>query len=240
MESNNSPNEFETRLKGLIQIMEQERLEGILIYSNMLRRENIRYFTNFNPIEPDALALFSLKGEGMLLLPIGTEEIRAKSTSWVKTISSFDGDLSKAIDLSKKMHIQKRVGVAGWEYTPLNLIIQIKKTFPNVKLVNVTPLVHRIRAIKSEAEIQRIEKAAQIADSAFGYLVENLKPGMKEYEIIALTEISFLPRSHPSLRAIMPKSAGLLSWAKYPRKDRRPTISFLRRSKKELKMSALE
>jgi Xaa-Pro dipeptidase len=188
MESNNSPKEFETRLNGLIQIMEQEKLEGILIYSNMLRRENLRYFTNFNPLEPDALALFSSKGDGMLLLPIGTEERRAKSTSWVKSTFSFDGDLSKAIDISKKMRIQKRLGVAGWEYTPMNLIIQIKKTFPNVKLVNVTPLVHRIRAIKSEAEIQRIEKAAQIADSAFGYLIENLKPGMKEYEIIALTE----------------------------------------------------
>lgn len=188
MESNNSSKEFETRLNGLIQIMEEEALEGILIYSNMLRRENLRYFTNFNPLEPDALAFFSSKGDGMLLLPIDTEERRAKSTSWVKTILSFDGELSKAINISKKMRIQKRMGVAGWEYIPTNLIIEIKKTFPNVELVNVTPLVNRIRAIKSEAEIQRIEKAAQIADSSFGYLIENLKPGMKEYEIIALTE----------------------------------------------------
>lgn len=172
----------------MIQIMIANNLEGILIYSNMLRRENLRYFTDFNPLEPDAMTLFTSEGSAVLLLPIDTEETRAKASSWVRKVISFDGNLSHICDEMMNMKVKKKLGIAGWEYIPTDMVLEIKSAFPDIELMDVTSAVHQIRAMKSEAEIRKIEKAAEIADAAFEYLIQNLRPGIKEYEIIAMAE----------------------------------------------------
>ncbi len=180
--------ELKRRTNELLQIMENKKLEGILIYSNILRRENIRYFTDFNPLEPDAMAFFSAEGSSALMLTIDTEEKRAQASSWTGGITSLNGDFAHVCDKMRKMKLKKRLGIAGWEYIPTNMVLEIKKSFPDIELVDVTSVVHQIRAVKSEEEIQRIEKAAEIADAAFEYLLQNLRTGIKEYEIIAMVE----------------------------------------------------
>ncbi len=188
MEKNLNEKEYKRRTSKLIQIMIANNLEGILIYSSMLRRENLRYFTDFNPLEPDAMTLFTSEGSAVLLLPIDTEETRAQASSWVRKVISFDGNLSHICDEMMNMKVKKKLGIAGWEYIPTDLVLEIKSAFPDIELMDVTSAVHQIRAMKAEAEIRKIEKAAEIADAAFEYLIQNLRPGIKEYEIIAMVE----------------------------------------------------
>jgi Xaa-Pro dipeptidase len=168
--------------------MEELGLEAVLVYSNMLRKENIRYLTNFNPLEQGAVALFTSSAKSVLLTPVSSEATRARREAWTNDIVSYDGDVSEIISTLKKLEVNGRLGIVGWEYVPMDLIMELKSSLPQVDLVDATALVHRLRVIKSDSEVRNISKAAQIADAAFAYLVENMKPGMREYELIAITE----------------------------------------------------
>lgn len=52
--------------------------------------------------------------------------------------------------------------------------------------VGVSRIIYRERQIKTEKEIECIKKAAQIADSAFSFILDKIEPGKKEKDI-ALT-----------------------------------------------------
>jgi len=188
MERTTPEKEYQGRLNKLLQILEQHSLEGILIYSSMLRRENLRYFTSFNPTEPGALVFFSYQDDPVLMVPLGTERARAQSGSWVHNIASYDGDFKKIPLLMNNRYLPKRMGIAGWDYFPVDLVRALQTAFPNMELIDITPSLHAVRVIKTDSEIQKIQKAAAIADAAYENLINNLKPGIKEYEIVALVE----------------------------------------------------
>lgn len=188
MEREIEKEEFINRKNKLLQTMDEHGLEGVLVYANMLRRENLRYLTNFNPFEPHALALFMSSGRTVLMVPMEAEEKRAKATAFADEILSYEGDFTRISDTLRKMGFQGKLGIVGWEYVPMNIILEVKNRLHPVELTDSTELVHRLRVVKSEPEIKRIKQAAQIADAAFEYLVENMKSGQKEYELIAMTE----------------------------------------------------
>jgi Xaa-Pro aminopeptidase len=160
-------------------------LDGLVVYSSMLRRENLRYFTDFNPIEPGALAFFPLNGEPCLMVPLTGEKLRAASVSSVHRIFSYDGDVTNIPQLMRKC---RRLGIAGWEYFPIDIAGAITESIPGVELVDVTQRVDALRIIKTEQEISKIKRAADIADAAFADLINYLKPGIREYEIVARIE----------------------------------------------------
>lgn len=188
MDKDTEKEEFITRKNNFLQTIDEFGLQGVLVYASMLRRENLRYMTNFNPLEPHALALFLASGRSVLMVPMETEEKRAKETAFADEIFSYEKDLTNVSDTLRKMGCKCKLGIVGWEYAPMNLILEIKNQLQSVELTDSTELIHRLRIIKSQLEIERIKKATQIADVAFAYLAENMKPDQKEYELIAMTE----------------------------------------------------
>ena len=43
--------------------------------------------------------------------------------------------------------------------------------------------MHKIRSVKQKAEIELIQKACDITESAFHKILKTIKPGVMEYEI---------------------------------------------------------
>jgi Xaa-Pro aminopeptidase len=122
------------------------------------------------------------------MVPMDTEEKRARADAVVDEVLSYEGDVRQISKMLRKHDIRDKLGIAGWEYTPMNLALELKQALHPIELVDATDLVHSLRIIKSENEIRKIKKAAEIADSAFEYLVQNMRSGLKEYEVIAMTE----------------------------------------------------
>lgn len=186
--------ELEHRRDKLLRALDKHGTEDILIYSSMLRRENLRYFTNFNPMEPGATAFISAQSASLLMVPTNEEKVRAQSESWIRQVESYGGNVQNISRLLKTMRMKKKVAIAGWDYFPLDLMLELRRSFPDKNWSDVTPTVHDIRITKTDEEIQKIEKAAGIADAAYENLLLSLKPGMREYEIIAGVE-SFIRKS---------------------------------------------
>lgn len=60
-----------------------------------------------------------------------------------------------------------------------------KNKYPLHKYERLAPLMHRLRALKSETEINLIRTAAEITEKAFRRILSFVKPGVYEYEIEA-------------------------------------------------------
>lgn len=74
---------------------------------------------------------------------------------------------------------------------------KLRKIFPLKRLSFVQDMIEQIRMIKDEEEIAHIKRAAHIADEAFTYVLDCIKPGVTEKEIALELEF-FMKKSGAS------------------------------------------
>lgn len=152
---------------------------------------------------PDNLFYFSgylNEDAALLLLP---------ESAYYYTDSRISGDAKEAIgssvnvvetslfDVYKEIKKQldalniKTVGIemASMLLSTYNEIVEI---FEDYELVNISGEITELRAVKSEDEINRIIRAQDITDKAFDYILNHLKQGMTERELVALLEAQML------------------------------------------------
>lgn len=67
-----------------------------------------------------------------------------------------------------------------------------QQKYPLHKYERLAPIMHRLRSVKSEDEIQLMQKACDITESAFRRVLKFVKPGVTEYEIEAEYAHEFL------------------------------------------------
>ena len=65
---------------------------------------------------------------------------------------------------------------------------RLRAAVPAVELVDVTSSFQRLRAIKSEEEIEWLRKGAELTDRGILAVAEGARPGMSEMELVALGE----------------------------------------------------
>ena len=63
--------------------------------------------------------------------------------------------------------------------------LKIQNTYVNLKYLRLAPIMHKIRAVKDDIEIELIQKACDLTESAFRKILKTIKPGVMEYEIEA-------------------------------------------------------
>jgi Xaa-Pro aminopeptidase len=77
-------------------------------------------------------------------------------------------------DLPVQSYLAWQRSLAGWQYK------------------DVTRAFRRLRLVKSAEEIDWLQKGASLTDSALQSLIDNVKPGMREYELGAIVESTAL------------------------------------------------
>ncbi|MGB3848660.1 MAG: aminopeptidase P family protein [Tunicatimonas sp.] len=84
--------------------------------------------------------------------------------------------------LNSNEHLRASVRV---ETRDARFIEYCQERYPLHRYERLAPLMHQLRAIKSEAEIARQQQACDITEQGFRRVLRMLKPGVKEYEIEA-------------------------------------------------------
>jgi Xaa-Pro aminopeptidase len=77
-------------------------------------------------------------------------------------------------------------------YKDLDFAHKIRKEFPLHKMERLAPIMHQLRAIKSQPEIDVMQKACDITGKAFERVLKFTRPGVWEYEIEAEITHEFL------------------------------------------------
>lgn len=104
---------------------------------------------------------------------------------WVKDFASiFKTLVTDAENIYLNTNEHKRA-VIEVETRDARFIKWCQQHFPLHRYERLAPIMHRIRAIKSEKEIELIQQACKITEKGFRRVLKMIKPGVMEYEIEA-------------------------------------------------------
>lgn len=182
--------EFASRKKRVLMAMQERKLDGLLIF----RQESMYWLTGFDTFGYVFFQCLFLNSNGELTLLTRKPDLRqAKFTSTISDIRVWKDaeDANPAKDLKSILQEfgcqNKRLGIE-WESYGLTarngrMVDDALKEF--CTLEDVSYLISRFRLTKSEAELNYVRRAGELADLALDEVYRMTKPGAWEGDIFA-------------------------------------------------------
>ncbi len=182
------------RLKKVLGLMESRNLDAVLITQDA----NVFYFTSLP--RPAGTYLFIIRGwqpklltpaldywrvsdavKGVEVIPYARYELPAIETKPV-TVRPSEWVVTQLRSVNAR-----RVGLDTGAATLVASEVA-KGLGSDVEIIDVEKDIIEMRAVKEPSEISAIREALRISEDAFRKTLNELKPGMKEYEVAALLE----------------------------------------------------
>ena len=177
--------EFENRLLRVREAMRDKGLQTLLVYDsgrhNFLRMNYVAYLTDFISVGPETMLVVPIDDQPVLYISPVWDIARAREESWVKDVRSFKEFWPCLSGLSGK------VGLIGREAMHLDTHNEIVETLARTP-VNAKDIIETMACSKSPFELDRLRRAAEIADAGVKALHDDARPGLKEYELAAIVE----------------------------------------------------
>ncbi|HEY8693855.1 MAG TPA: Xaa-Pro peptidase family protein [Chloroflexota bacterium] len=160
--------------------MREDGLDTLVVYDsgqhNMLRMNQVFYLTDFRSIGPVALIVPAGGPTKLLVTPIWDVD-RAREAAGVHEAVAVE-DLGQAL----KREAVPRAALSGRDVMPMGLFEQLPELQDGEKLIP------SFGATRTPVELERVTKAAEIADTGFQALCDTARVGMREYELTAEIE----------------------------------------------------
>jgi Xaa-Pro aminopeptidase len=162
----------QSRLQQLTSLMAEKRWDVLLLYGHTWRKDYFRCLVNFNFSGPQIAAAVEKTGEVHVIVsdPYDAEALNQEFRS------GFDKSLGSFLE----RHKAASIAIAGKEIMPAFL------TSPDH--ASATHDVEELRRVKTEDELVRIRKAAELSDRGYQHFASAAAPGMTEYELVAEVE----------------------------------------------------
>ncbi|MGZ8533304.1 MAG: M24 family metallopeptidase [Candidatus Binatia bacterium] len=176
---------FESRLTQVRQAMRDRGLQTLLVHDagrhNFLRMNYVAYLTDFISVGPDTMLVVSLDDAPVLYLAPAWDIPRAQEESWV-------GDVRPFLDFHERLaKLAGKVGLIGREAMHVGLHDEIVNALGQAP-VNAKDIIETMARCKGPFELERMRRAASIADAGVSALHQDARPGLKEYELAAIVE----------------------------------------------------
>ncbi|EGW37743.1 Xaa-Pro peptidase family protein [Desulfosporosinus sp. OT] len=170
--------ELQERVSNLQDSLQKKGIDGALL----VQRADTLYYTG---TAQNVHIYVPREGEPIVLAYRDFGRAQQES-SWeviqLKGMSKIPNHIQEAgLPLPEKLGLELDV-------LPVNQFGRYRKTFPDASLVDISSEVRLLRAVKSEWELARLEKSAQIHAQVLEYAKEVLHPGMTEVELEGLVE----------------------------------------------------
>lgn len=193
--------EFKERVVNLQKLMEKEGYDYILAYGNEAEPQYVRYLSDYWPSFETAGVLVCKEGDAYLLIgpesyTYASDRSRLDNIRLLKAFreSSEPEYPGKKLDTFESVFAEmgggniKRFGVAGY---PLMTIGVYSALCDSLKPYGISPekadgLLNTLRMKKSENELACMRKAAEITHKTMDYVLENIKVGMTERQVVGL------------------------------------------------------
>ena len=198
-----STQEFEQRLIKAQDVMQQYKLDGVLLTTP----QNIRYFTGYDsqfwesPTRP-WFVIVPASGKPIGIVPeIGESEFKK---TWLDDIKTWPSprpeDEGISIVKSTLEHLTKIHGQIGAEFgkemdirMPVKDLFKLKENL-HTNIVDGSDAIWEMRMIKTNTEIKRIKKICSIASDAYYDLPSKLNIGDTEREAVNKLKIDIINR----------------------------------------------
>jgi Xaa-Pro aminopeptidase len=187
--------EFTDRIARLQQGMAKEGLDAVMVYGDEYRKENLRYVSNFWPIFERGACVIPGSGAPILAgAPEGQQYAREMSVwSDVRNVKEFACvSVAEEIDyplaqfssfkeiLGEALGGGRRLGLVGQWDIPAPIFERVQAAAPNAEIIDASPILNRMRLIKTPAEIACLREAGRQACEGYAKLMEYTVPGNTE------------------------------------------------------------
>lgn len=171
------PSAGSARLDAFFAGLERLRLDGALVS----RREDAHYLSGYTG--SDAVLLFSVRRRRRWLITDARYCEEAEKTAPGFSVVLWRGGMATHCGA-----LAKRNGLARIGYMPAAMSVSFFNSFRNEagrggKWVDVDPLLRKLRAVKSPAEVGAIETALACSEAAFRAARARWRAGMTEKEV---------------------------------------------------------
>ena len=209
--------ECRQRAATIREFVESQGLGALVIFSASrshiwYQTGHVGYISNWSNRDriADTMVVVPAAGDPAFLiagLPVMAEQVR--ESSWIKDVRvvaapdprspalpsatrSFGGEVKNV--LHEHGMDGKKVGLVGVEAIPLALYQSLTAALPAASIELVDDIVAELRGLKSSAEIALMKKAAELSDLSYQVLLEQAKPGVRAYEVVARMECAMRER----------------------------------------------
>lgn len=180
--------ELELRQRKIRAAMAEQGLDVVLAYGPAWRRENIRYFTDVTPAGSATLVVFPAEGDAVAFSTLPSDLTAFTAQGWVGEARRLDPANPAELGVVLKELAPRRIGIAHHELVPLVLMETIRAAAPGADVVSATKLLDTARLVKSEWELARMRRSAEVCAAGWEAFVDVLEPGLPEYRIVAEVE----------------------------------------------------
>jgi Xaa-Pro dipeptidase len=154
---------------------------------------NARFVSEIGGNAEFNFTVFPLEGEPTCFIYQPTfVEYWKRAQDWVRDIRPRKGSWAESV-VSRMKELgfeRKNIGVDGLAgplnpdgWFPHSVYARILELMPKANFININNMLERIRAIKSQEEIEFLEKAAHLGDLMLGTCLQTAKPGVRECEV---------------------------------------------------------
>jgi len=198
-----SDEEYERRHRTIRQAMDEHELDCLVIYGDSgmsgHNQANTRYLCNYID-HYFTYVVFPRDDEPTLFCKLYCHLPNAMAVSPIRDVRVSGLNPSAIIARRiRELGLEKgSIGTVGVDTLnpsiPHDHYVILKEKLPGARFKNFTPIYEGIRLIASPEEIKFLEKGAELTDLAMEALVDAVKPGVKDYELYAISHCSYLRR----------------------------------------------
>ncbi|SNB44874.1 Xaa-Pro peptidase family protein [Geobacter sp. DSM 9736] len=182
--------ELQARCAELRRYMAAEGLDGVIIVQNA----DLFYFTG--TIQSGNLYV-PVQGEPLYM--VRKDVMRARMESGLKEIVPFSSMKEMPRILAQYGYpVPKRFGME-LDVLPVNFFHKYQSVFPGAEILDATPLIRKVRMIKSHYEIHILMDAANQVDKVYRRAGEVIREGMTDLELAAELEMTARKEGHQGL-----------------------------------------
>ena len=178
--------------------MTEAGIDELVLYGNAWQGDYLRYAADFGILEGHGIAVVAADGGTELFLDSATEAERAEAETAGARIR-FTPDIGGGVAARLGRTANRRLAAAPRRLLP-NLLVDPSRSFV---LEDATALLDRLLMHKLPAEIEVLRHAARLADDAFAAFRQAVKPGRRQYEVVADIEGYLRRRGCPDNFMIM-------------------------------------
>ncbi len=209
------------RRRRLVTAMAEAGIKEMVLYGNAWQVDYLRYAADFGILEGHGIAVVTADGATELFLDSAVEAERAEVEAPDVQIHLV-GDISRAVGARLDRLANHRIAAAPRRFLPQWLADSRR----NFAIEDGTQLVDKLLVQKLPGEIAAIRQAAQIADEAYAVFRNAVKPGRRQYEVVADIEAFLRGRGCPDNFMIL-GSGGKDVFGMAPPSDRRIAVGDL-------------
>lgn len=210
--------EYVMRMNALQEGMKGKGLDGMVICGGPKRSGYIRYISNFESYIGTTLVLIPMDGSPVLVTDSTFRQQPMQSgiwTTWIDEVrwtpnSSFFrlepkwladefNDALKYLGLTSAT-----LGFVGEERLYPALYECLRSQIQKERWKDGTDIFHRVASIKSDAEVELFIRFGKIMDKAIEELLDSLKPGRTEFELLGIILDSLFRQGIQNLFGIIP------------------------------------